>query len=314
MFIYPCDVFWKCFQVKNINSCWIRPIAINASGCISLGRGQNDQATAIFQPDNVGATITVCRQGYNASFLPFSIIDAGSCQNITGNPGGYSYGSTCMVAGVVSAAADTLFGIVRLSNDNVASGFKGFKGRGDTYTPASVCTEDQILTIEGWAFHGSGPNQAKFGAGMRFVKDDAYGTASTYAPQRTEFYNANTGTSVLTTFIIYPNGNYDPTGTDVSDRRFKCNINYVNDEQSGMIMRLKPATFNKARGLCACNPVTFTGFIAQDVLESCIPNIVTGTEIEGYGLDYNGILTMMVKGFQEQQCTINALKSCLGIA
>ena len=308
-------------RVKNINGSWIRPIVINAAGCISLARGQNDQATAIFQPDNVGATITVCRTGVLCTYLPFTILDAGSCQNMTGNGGGYSYGSTCMVAGVVSATADTLFGIMRASNDNVAPGFKGFKGRGDTYTPASVCTEDQTLTIEGWAFHGSGPNQAKFGAGMRFVKDDAYGTANTYAPQRTEFYNANTGTTTLTTFIIYPNGNYDPTGTDVSDRRFKCNINYITNEQSSILMKLKPVTFNKIRGMCVENPVTFTGFIAQDVLESCIPNLVTGTEIEGYGLDYNGILTMIVKGFQEQQCTIcsqasiiNTLKTCIGIS
>ncbi len=97
---------------------------------------------------------------------------------------------------------------------------------------------------------------------------------------------------------------------------YSVRINKKNSDQF-----LNQKYFNKARGLCAYNPVTFTGFIAQDVLESCIPNLVTGTEIEGYGLDYNGILTMVVKGFQEQQCTIcsqasiiNTLKTCLGIA
>jgi len=41
---------------------------------------------------------------------------------------------------------------------------------------------------------------------MRFVKDDNYGTANTYAPQRTEFYNADTTTTLRTNMIIYPTG------------------------------------------------------------------------------------------------------------
>jgi hypothetical protein len=57
-----------------------------------------------------------------------------------------------------------------------------------------------------------------------------------------------------------------------------------------------------------------TGFIAQDVLESNIPNLVHGTEEDGYGLDYNGILSLAVKAIQEQQCKIAVLESCLGIS
>jgi CO/xanthine dehydrogenase Mo-binding subunit len=47
--------------------------------------------------------------------------------------------------------------------------------------------------------------------------------------------------------------------------------------------------------------------------EHQIPNLVHGKEEEGYGLDYNGILSLAVKAIQEHQCTINTLKTCLGI-
>ena len=62
------------------------------------------------------------------------------------------------------------------------------------------------------------------------------------------------------------------------------------------------------------NSNVHTGFIAQDVLEAGIPNLVHGKEEEGYGLDYNGILSLAVKAIQEHQCTINTLKTCLGIS
>jgi hypothetical protein len=41
---------------------------------------------------------------------------------------------------------------------------------------------------------------------MRFVKDDNWGTASSFAPMRTEFYNANSITTSQTTMVLYPSG------------------------------------------------------------------------------------------------------------
>ena len=73
--------------------------------------------------------------------------------------------------------------------------------------PVSVGDDDVIFSVEGWAIHGAGPNKGKFGAGMRFVKDDDFGTANTYAPQRTEFYNAVNTTTIQTNMTILPNGN-----------------------------------------------------------------------------------------------------------
>jgi hypothetical protein len=61
--------------------------------------------------------------------------------------------------------------------------------------------------------------------------------------------------------------------------------------------------------------ISKSGFIAQEVKE-VLPNFVTGNESENeyLGVDYNGILALTVKAMQEQQCTINTLKSCLGIS
>lgn len=107
-------------------------------------------------------------------------------------------------------------------------------------------------------------------------------------------------------------GVFNSVGGGTSDLRTKQNIDYNFDNGIESILKLQPTKFkfkiapDKQR----------RGFIAQDVLE-VIPDLVLGNgEIEGgtYGLDYDGVLAVAVKAIQEQQCTINALKSCLGIA
>lgn len=115
-------------------------------------------------------------------------------------------------------------------------------------------------------------------------------------------------------FFVNGSGNYDFAGSDISDRRQKCNIHYIEDNQICTIMKLKSASFNKKNGVGGINDNVHTGFIAQDVLEANIPNLVHGKEEDGYGLDYNGILSLAVKAIQEQQCTINLLKTCIGIS
>jgi hypothetical protein len=126
--------------------------------------------------------------------------------------------------------------------------------------------------------------------------------------------------SVGSAFYLCNNGNYDFYGSDISDRRQKDNICYITDSQIYNIMKLKSVSFNKKTLMGGLNSNVHTGFIAQDVLEAGIPNLVHGKEEEGYGLDYNGILSLAVKSIQEQQCTIcsqasmiNTLKTCLGI-
>jgi hypothetical protein len=115
-------------------------------------------------------------------------------------------------------------------------------------------------------------------------------------------------------FYLYANGNYSFYGSNVSDARKKTNITYIEDNQLDTIMKLKPATFSKINPTMYSetdetytNNNTHTGFIAQDVLAENIPNILTGSEEEGYGLDYDGILALAVKSIQELKALIQSL-------
>ncbi len=133
----------------------------------------------------------------------FTILESGVSRTVTG----YNYESTTPLAMVITQTAGTTFGLYRASDDAVGSTLRGMKSRGTAAAPGSVANGDTCFAVEGYAWHGAGPNHPKFGGGVRFVKDDNWGTASTYAPQRTEFYNANSTTTIQTNMVIFPNGN-----------------------------------------------------------------------------------------------------------
>ena len=109
---------------------------------------------------------------------------------------------------------------------------------------------------------------------------------------------------------IYSNGNYAFSGSNVSDRRKKTNINYITSNQLDNILKLKPATFNKIADEVVSENV-HTGFIAQDIMEEGIPNLVMGSDEGGYGLDYDGILALTVKAIQELKAENDSLKEIL---
>jgi len=152
----------------------------------------------------------------------FTTRETGVAREI-GTTGGYSYGPSNPLTMVLTQTSDTPIAMFRASDDAVGAGLKGYKSRGTVALPVSVNNGDTIFSMEGWAFHGSGPNNAKFGAGMRFVKEDAFGTANTYAPQRTEFYNAVSTTAVQTNVVIYPNGN-TTVGTSTYYGSYKLSV------------------------------------------------------------------------------------------
>jgi hypothetical protein len=107
-------------------------------------------------------------------------------------------------------------------------------------------------------------------------------------------------------------GNYSFAGSNVSDRRNKKDINYIVNSQLDTILKLKPASFvKKSPGKNEYSDFTHTGFIAQDVLEDGIPNLVHGNNKDGYALDYDGILALSIKAIQEQQIQIEELKNIL---
>jgi hypothetical protein len=111
-------------------------------------------------------------------------------------------------------------------------------------------------------------------------------------------------TSDSTRFIIYGNGNYSFTGSNVSDRRAKDNISNLEINATDKIMLLKSKIYNMKN-----NPSQKRyGFIAQDVRE-ILSDLVNGNDTNGYlGLDYDGILTLAIKALQEQQIEIQNLK------
>jgi len=118
----------------------------------------------------------------------------------------------------------------------------------------------------------------------------------------------NQAPATTQTFTINNSGNYSFWGSNVSDKRLKRNINYIEDSQLDKIMLLKPATFNKIVDN-EINTNIHTGFIAQDILESNIPNLIMGSEETSYGLDYDGILALAVKAIQELKAEIDTLKN-----
>jgi hypothetical protein len=123
------------------------------------------------------------------------------------------------------------------------------------------------------------------------------------------FYNGSGGYAFRMTVA----GSATFAGGVTSDIRTKQCIKSIDNNATYFIKELKPVSYEF---IGDCIKKTRRGFIAQDVLETSIPDLVLGNgEEEGgtYGLDYDGILSLAVKAIQEQQCTIDTLKSCLGI-
>lgn len=106
------------------------------------------------------------------------------------------------------------------------------------------------------------------------------------------------------------------TYTSVSDYRLKENITPL---ENGLdrVLQLKPSKFNWIE-----SGEEAEGFIAHE-LQEYFPYAVTGQKDGMYSstgnmklqsVDYGRITPLLVKAIQEQQCTINTLKTCIGIA
>jgi hypothetical protein len=104
--------------------------------------------------------------------------------------------------------------------------------------------------------------------------------------------------------------------TSVSDYRLKENITEL---ENGLdrVLQLKPSKFNWIE-----TGEEAEGFIAHE-LQEYFPYAVTGEKDATYSstgnmklqsVDYGRITPLLVKAIQEQQCIINTLKTCIGIA
>jgi hypothetical protein len=122
-------------------------------------------------------------------------------------------------------------------------------------------------------------------------------------------YGGGWGTTL---FSMDRNGSYSFAGSNVSDRRNKKDINYIVNSQLDTILKLKPASFiKKSPGKEEYGTFIHTGFIAQDILEDEIPNLVHGNYTDGYALDYDGILAIAVKSIQELKAENDELREIL---
>ena len=119
-------------------------------------------------------------------------------------------------------------------------------------------------------------------------------------------YGTNTGTTGINFTVFHPSGNYQFSGSNTSDRRLKTNINTLSLNAIEKINALISKSYN----MIANPEITRYGFIAQEVQE-ILPDLITGTESENdvLGLDYNGILAVLVKAVQELSAKVAALEA-----
>ena len=95
-------------------------------------------------------------------------------------------------------------------------------------------------------------------------------------------------------------------GGGTSDIRTKKNIEYIQNDFSDLILKLKPVKFEFKNN----EGIKRHGFIAQDIMEF-YPDLVLGDgylENGTYGLDYDGILSLTVKSLQESMLKIQQLE------
>ena len=108
-----------------------------------------------------------------------------------------------------------------------------------------------------------------------------------------------------------------------SDENFKRDINTL-DLGLNLVTKLRPVSYNYKVDDCGA-PLS-TGFIAQEMecslnelgVEKNKYHILQHTPVEDpkesqYSLDYTKMIPVLTKAIQEQQCTINLLKTCIGI-
>lgn len=102
-------------------------------------------------------------------------------------------------------------------------------------------------------------------------------------------------------------------GIPISDARTKKNIALMADGME-TIMKLSPCEYDYKTSLYPSLPDgKQNGLIAQE-LQEVAPHLVSEMEVDGekvLAVNYQGVIPFLIKGMQEQQREINALKSLL---
>ena len=141
--------------------------------------------------------------------------------------------------------------------------------------------------------------------GQVSIGQQTNGTASIDAYSGAAYYGSSGAENGLR---IYNNGNYLFTGSNVSDERAKENISNLDFNAIEKINALEPKSYYMKHNLKKLR----YGFIAQDI-NKILPDLVEGdlNSEEYIGLDYNGIITVLVKAIQEQQTQLEELKELI---
>jgi hypothetical protein len=308
------------FTIENNNA---TALVVNQNGYVGVRTQPLYQFSV--NGSNNGIDFETNNNSTFATSIFYTIRETGVSRTIT--TGGYSYGSSNPLTMILTQNSNTPLGMFYAADNADGAGLKGFKSRGTVAAPITVNNGDTIFSMEGWAFHGSGPNHSKFGAGMRFVKDDDFGTANTYAPQRTEFYNANSTTTLQTTFVIIPNGNASLTGTltqSASDIRLKTNITKI-ENALDKINQLEGFTYNwnTISPLYNSNITNKEVGVSAQAVREVLPEIVSLAPFDVDNLDgktsksgenyltvqYEKLVPLLIEGIKELKAEFDAYKA-----
>lgn len=159
-----------------------------------------------------------------------------------------------------------------------------------------------------YAYDGGGGNQNGLGLDMsgnsyEYSLFFAYGTSDN--GRMTAGSYAGDGT-YRPKFILYGNGNYSFSGSNVSDIRLKQDINTLELNSIDKLYALTPKSYYMKDN----TDLIRYGFIAQEVKE-ILPDLINGVESEDsyLGIDYNGLTTLLVKAVKELKAELDTLKN-----
>lgn len=145
----------------------------------------------------------------------------------------------------------------------------------------------------------------------RFGNADAYGLSyfqgtAGYGGLDVLGLHFGTATSAASQFQFIQNGNYIFAGAPISDKRAKENINDLVFNATEKVMALQSKSYYMKN---SNNKIKY-GFIAQDVYE-ILPDLING-DLQNdsmVGLDYNGLIPVLVKSIQELKAELDTLKN-----
>ena len=169
---------------------------------------------------------------------------------------------------------------------------------------------DGILFATGNTSIGSQTERLRIlsSGGATFTSNDGVTIKNTASQYRQIYhYNSNGGDLYFwngTNQAYLGNSGVWTNASDISIKKDIINIKYGLSD----LMNLTPRSYKMKDG-----NMEQIGFIAQEV-ETFIPEVVTTDNKDMKGLSYGNLLSVAVKAIQEQQCTINILKTCLGIS